>query len=176
LRLVKAALEPPSGLLDMYRELGASENGFVGENVFAEGKQPIREHLQRLVDMAEGRNLRPGWVPMTTHWLLADSDIVIGVSRLRHSLTPGLLNDGGHIGYYVRPAYRGKGYGTKILALTLTQARNLGLERVLLTVRTDNVPSIRVIESSGGAFEDERVDPDTGLPYRRYWIDLTREV
>jgi len=172
MRLVKVSLEPPPGLADVYRELGASENGFFGEAEVASGKLPMQEHLQRLVDMSEGRNLRRRWVPMTTHWLLHDAGVVAGVSRLRHRLTPELLNDGGNIGYYVRPAYRGKGHGRTILALTLEEARRLGLERVLLTVRTGNLPSIRVIEANGGVLEDERVDAE-GLAYRRYWIDLT---
>jgi predicted acetyltransferase len=109
---------------------------------------------------------------MTTHWLLDDAGVVAGVSRLRHRLTPELLNDGGNIGYYIRPAYRGKGHGKTILALTLIEARKLGLERVLLTVRIGNQPSIRVIETNNGILEDERTDPE-GFPYRRYWIDLT---
>jgi predicted acetyltransferase len=172
LRLEKAALEPPQDLLEMYRELGASENGFYGENDVAAGTLPMRDHLQRLVDMSAGRNLRPDWVPMTTYWLLDESGTVAGVSRLRHALTRNLLNDGGNIGYYVRPAWRGRGNGTTLLALTLVEARNLGLDRVLLTVHTDNQPSIRVIEANGGVMEDGRVDED-GQHYYRYWIDLT---
>jgi predicted acetyltransferase len=46
------------------------------------------------------------------------------------------------------------------------------LDRVLLTVRSDNQPSIRVIEFNGGVMEDERKD-DEGVRYRRYWIDLS---
>jgi len=173
MRLVKATLAAPQGLLDVYRELGGSQNGFFGENDLAAGTLPVRDHLQRLVDMAEGRNLLPGRVPMTTHWLLDDSGVPAGVSRLRHVLTPELLNDGGHIGYYVRPAYRGEGHGTASLALTLQAARDLGLDRVLLTVDTNNKPSIRVVQANGGVMEDERVD-ETGQAYRRYWIEIGR--
>ena len=109
---------------------------------------------------------------MTTCWLVDDGGVIAGVSRIRHSLTARLLAHGGHIGYYVRASYRGQGHGTQILALTLIEARKLGLERVLLTVDSDNLPSIRVIETNGGVMEDERVDSE-GLRYRRYWIDLT---
>jgi len=173
MRLQKASLKAPRGLLEMYRELGPGENGFFGEGDVATGKIPLGDHLQWLVDMSQGRNLRPDWVPMTTYWLLDDSGAVAGVSRLRHTLTPRLLNDGGHIGYYIRPAYRGKGHGTSILNLTLTEARKLSLDRVLLTVGAGNTPSIRIIEGRGGFLEDERTDPENGVPYRRYWIDLT---
>ena len=46
----------------------------------------------------------------------------------------------------------------------------MGIHRFLLTVRSDNQPSIRVIEGNGGALEDERTEHETGLPFRRYWI------
>jgi predicted acetyltransferase len=173
MRLVKATLKAPPGLAETYRELGDSENGFMGESDVAAGRLPVREHLQRLVDMSAGRNLHPGWVAATTYWLLDGTGVLAGIGRLRHSLTPGLLNDGGHIGYYVRPAYRGRGHGKTVLALTLVEARKLGLERVLLTVRAGNLPSVRVIEANGGVLEDERVDAE-GARYRRYWIDLTQ--
>ncbi len=172
MRLVKATLDPPQGLLEVYRELGGSENGFFGENDVAARKLPIHDQLQRLVDRATGRNLPAGWVPVTTFWLLDDSGVVAGVSRFRHHLNAELLHHGGHIGYYIRPAYRGKGHGKTILALTLQEARNLGIDRVLLTVGTGNEPSIRVIEACGGVMEDERVEAETGVLYRRYWIAL----
>jgi predicted acetyltransferase len=172
MRLVKASLEPPNRLLDAYREVGASENGFFGQSEVVAGKIPVPEHLRMLVDMAEGRNLRPGQVPMTTYWLLDDADMLAGVSRLRHRLTEDLLSDGGHIGYYVRPAFRGRGHGHTLLRLTLEEAKRLGIERALLTIADDNAPSIRVAERAGGVMEDERVD-NHGIPYRRYWIDLT---
>jgi predicted acetyltransferase len=171
LRLVKASLEPPPRLQDLLAQIGVSgENGFVGTGQPA-SSESLPAYLQRLVDMDLGLHLRPGWVPMTTYWLLDDEERIVGVSRLRHRLTPALLEDGGHIGYYVRPAERGKGYGTAMLRLTLDEARQLGIERVLLTVDSDNERSIHVIERNGGVMEDERID-ENGVAYRRYWIDL----
>jgi predicted acetyltransferase len=170
MRLVKASLEPPSGLEELLSQLAKGENGFVGAGQPANATS-LRTYLQSLVDMESGINLRPGWVPMTTHWLLDEDERIVGVSRLRHRLTPSLLADGGHIGYYVLPSERGKGHGTIILRLALIEARELNIDRALLTVNSDNVASIRVIETNGGILEDERVDED-GIPYRRYWIDL----
>jgi predicted acetyltransferase len=172
MRLTKVSLEAPEGLLEMYADAGDGENGFYGESDLIAGRLSLQKHLQNLVAMSEGRTLRPGWVSMTTYWLLDTAGTVVGLSRLRHSLTPQLLIDGGHIGYYVRPGYRGKGHGTTTLKLTLVEARTLGLERVLLTVRPGNTPSVRIIEGQGGLLEDERADPETGATYRRYWIDL----
>jgi predicted acetyltransferase len=171
MKLLKASLEARAGLQALLDELGQGENGFVGSGQRA-NTESLESYLQSLVDMAAGINLRPGWVPMTTYWLLDDDLQIVGVSRLRHHLNESLLAQGGHIGYYILPPERGKGYGTVILRLTLIEARRLRIERVLLTVDSDNDPSIRVIERNGGQLEDERIDPDDDKPYRRYWIDL----
>jgi predicted acetyltransferase len=184
MRLVKASMEAPKGLLGFIREIGEGENGFGGEpdvvaGPLAEapaaeaGPAQVEAFLRRLVEMSEGRNLPTGWVPMTTFWLVDDDGWVRGMSRLRHRLTPFLLEHGGHIGYYVARAHRGKGYATQVLTGTLAEARDLGIERALLTVDSDNAPSIRVIERNGGVLEDEAIDSATGKLHRRYWIDLT---
>ena len=169
MRLVAASLDPPEGLEAFLIEVDRGETGFGGTD-FASGKEPLSDFLQRMVDRSEGRRLEPGWVPFTTYWLLDDEGAVAGMSRLRHELTDELLYHGGHIAYYVRPSARGKRYGTAVLALTLAEGRKRGIDRFLLTVNSDNVPSIRVIEGNGGALEDERIDRETGRPFRRYWI------
>jgi predicted acetyltransferase len=132
----------------------------------------IDAFLRNRIAWSAGLNLRADWVPFTTFWLLDDSGTVVGVSRLRHRLNDFLLNHGSHIGYYVKASERGKAYGTQVLALTLTEARGLGLEPALLTVDSDNEPSIRVSERNGGALEEECIDETTSRLHRRYWIDL----
>ena len=46
----------------------------------------------------------------------------------------------------------------------MIRAKELGLERVLLTCDEDNVGSRLTIENAGGVYEDSRKDK------RRYWI------
>jgi len=127
-----------------------------------------------LVDRFESdRELPNSWVPMS-HLLFFDGTQLVGGSRLRRRLSPSLHLDGGHIGYHVRPSLRGRGYATAILARTLVEARRIGVDTVLLTVATTNLPSIRVIEKNGGVFERATVSPRTGHTMHRYWIDTTR--
>jgi len=171
-QLRKASLEAPAGLLDLIREIGEGEGGFRGERELLSGALTLEAFLGQLVAWSAGRGLPEGWVPFTTYWLLDQRQTVVGVSRLRHSLNAALLEHGGHIGYYVKASARGKGYGRAILALTLEEARRLGLDRVLLTVDSGNRPSIRVIEANGGVLEDERIAPESGRPFLRYWIEL----
>jgi predicted acetyltransferase len=170
-RLVAASLEAPGGLAEFLREVGEGEGGFGGTKD-RDAADHLSEYLYQIVKMPTGIPPQPGLVPMTTFWLLGESDELMGMSRLRHELDEDLLHHGGHIGYYVRQAARGNGYGTLILALTLIEARKLGIDQALITTNSDNIRSIHVIEANGGKLEDERTDAETGKPFRRYWIDL----
>jgi predicted acetyltransferase len=130
-------------------------------------------YVRRLRNMARGLGLRPGWVTQSTFWTIeAGAPLIVGTLQLRHRLTPQLELEGGHIGYNIAPSLRNKGYGTQQLALGLEKARDLGLERVLITCDTDNVPSARVIQKNGGVFDSEVVSDLTGKPVSRYWIAL----
>ncbi|HEX5368484.1 MAG TPA: GNAT family N-acetyltransferase [Dehalococcoidia bacterium] len=182
LRLVRASLEATAGLVELLREIGEGESGFSGEREVVAGPVAtgalsagfdVEAVLRRLVDMAAGRNLPDGYVPMTTFWALDETGAVVGVSRLRHRLNDSLLLHGGHIGYYVARSERGKGYATEMLRQTLLEARGLGIERALLTVESDNAASIRVIEHNGGVLEDEVAGTTPGRLQRRYWIEVT---
>ncbi|GGQ62750.1 GNAT family N-acetyltransferase [Couchioplanes azureus] len=112
----------------------------------------------------------PGWVHCTYWWIVED-DGVLGAIALRHELTDTLLESGGHIGYGVRPGARRRGLASWALAQVLASARDLGLERVLLTCDVANEASRRTIERHGGVCEDVRDTPHGRV--RRYWITLT---
>lgn len=114
-------------------------------------------------------NLPAHLVPSTDFWLFAD-DMIVGVSSLRHYLNAKLENHGGHIGYNVRPSQRGKGYATKLLALTLNEARSMGINRILITCHRDNIASAAVIRNNGGILASEGIADDTGEPVLRFWI------
>ena len=119
-----------------------------------------------------GEELLPGRVPQSVFFLARDGGYLIGSSRLRHSLTPMLENEGGHIGYDIRPSQRGKGYATLLLNLTLEEARGLGLTGVLVTCDETNIASARVIEKNGGKLINKVVADEGGQLVRRYWIVL----
>jgi predicted acetyltransferase len=105
----------------------------------------------------------PDWVLCTNLWW-ADGDEYIGRMSIRHELNDWLAEVGGHIGYDVRRSRRREGHATAMLAAALVIARDLGMERVLLTCDDDNIASRRVIERNGGVLEDERHGK------LRYWV------
>ncbi|MDJ0634758.1 MAG: GNAT family N-acetyltransferase [Xenococcaceae cyanobacterium MO_188.B29] len=129
-------------------------------------------YLHQLENNSKGIKLKPGFVPATTFWLVNQSDRILGESRLRHRLTPMLEDRGGHIGYMVRPTERSKGYGTKLLAMTLEKAQQIGLNRVLVTCNEDNLASARVIQKNGGSLASESISEQTGRIISRYSIAL----
>ncbi len=134
-------------------------------------KSTFREFLAQLRDWARGVNLPEGYVPSSSYWLVSDEGEILGQVNIRHRLTPALEDFGGHVGYHVRPGQRGKGHGTKMLALALDEARRLGLTRVLITCDPENIASVRVIEKNGGVLASRSV-ANNGRLTSRYWIEL----
>lgn len=128
--------------------------------------------IRELRGYSEGQNLNPGFVPNSTFWLLEDRAEVVGVSNIRHRLTDKLRVEGGHIGYGIRPSRRGRGYGNAILEKSLTEAKKLGIEKVLVTCGKDNTPSARTILRNGGVLESEQYVPERQTIVQRYWIEL----
>lgn len=106
------------------------------------------------------------WVPGTYLWMI-DDDEVVGRISLRHTLTPWLLEVGGHIGYAVRPSARRRGHATRALGLMLPVAAQVGLSQVLVTCDDTNLASRLVIEANGGVLEDVRNGK------LRFWIPTT---
>ena len=112
-----------------------------------------------------------GLVPDSTYFCLdTERSIFVGAVNIRHYLSEGLLFSGGHIGDGIRPSERGKGLGTRMIALALDKCRELSLERVLMCCDSDNFASARTIEKNGGVLENVVVDG--GAPVKRYWITL----
>jgi predicted acetyltransferase len=171
LELVTPAFEWEPAFRAMYQE--RLEVGEIGAPGYHQRELP--EDFGEYVKWLRSQETRdePGkYVPQNTFWLVRDGSEIIGESRLRHKLTPSLAQFGGHIGYMIRPSARRKGYGTKILALTLDRAREMGLDRVLITCSPTNTGSARVILANGGVQDADGVDPESGEPTWRFWIDL----
>lgn len=146
-------LSPSDGMdvYEMLQELPADENGFIN-GMHGRSAEDFRHWLTRSDLIAQGIGLEDWMVPQSTFWLYVDGRPV-GMGKVRHRLTEKLLSDGGHIGYAIRPSCRGKGYGKTLLRLLLEEARKLGIDRVLVTVRNHNTPSIRTALASGGVVE-----------------------
>ena len=92
----------------------------------------------------------PDWFVPQTYYYLWDGECLVGEFRIRHHLTDALKNGAGHIGYSIKKEYRGKGYATKGLELTLEIARTIIPEdEIYLRLLKSNKASLRVMEKNG---------------------------
>ena len=149
----------------------AEEYSLAGDPRYQPALEDFPAYLRGLSDGARGTGLPPGLVPYSTFWLTSGRR-PIGSSRVRHYLTPDLEDEGGHVGYDIRPSERGKGYGTLILKLTLGRAMDIGLRRVFITCDADNVASARVIEKNGGKLHGRVASKRSGKIISQYWVEL----
>ena len=98
----------------------------------------------------------PDWFVPQTFYYLWDDDTLIGEYRIRHYLTAALKTGAGNIGYSIKKELRGKGYGTKGLALTLEIAKSIVPEdEIYLRVLKSNIPSFKAIQKNGAYIADE---------------------
>lgn len=147
---------------------GAHRDGGGGEGWSLEDLRDtasFRRFVEELVNDALPESPRkPGYVPCTYLWIV-DGDMFLGSLAIRHELNDFLFNEGGHIGYSVRPSARRRGHAARALSDALPLARELGISRVLVTCDEDNAGSRATIEKNGGIYEDSRGGK------RRYWLD-----
>jgi predicted acetyltransferase len=123
---------------------------------------------------------RSGMVKESMFWLVDNANgsrqpEFIGRVSLRHELNAQLREFGGHIGYEIRPSRRREGNGTLGLRLVLSEARELGLDRVMITCDTTNIGSRKIIAANGGVLEDIIQNDFRDVPTMRWWIDLKGE-
>lgn len=152
IELRQLSLNDGRDIFDMLQDIGFGENGFMNSG-YGIKYEEFPAYLQRNYNMAKGIDLKLGLVPQTIYWLMIDGKPV-GVGKLRDYLTDALRVIGGHIGYTIAPAERGKGYGKMMLAELLKEANRKDIEDVLLTCNEDNIASRKVIEGNGGILED----------------------
>ena len=132
------------------------------------GRAALATEVERLLAQADPATEMPeGIVPCSYFWIVEGEEFV-GYLAVRHHLNDFLLEEGGHVGYSVRPSRRREGHATRAVKLALEEARGLGIDRALITCDHDNDASRLTIERSGGVLEDRR-----GVKLR-YWIDLSR--
>ncbi len=136
---------------EMLQEIPKDENGFING---CNGKtyEEFKRWLIKSYNTANGIGLEDWMVPQNVYWLYIEGTPV-GMGKLRHYLTDKLKEDGGHGGYAIRASFRNKGYGTLLLKLLIEQAKELKIDRLLLTIQNHNEASIKVALANGGQID-----------------------
>ncbi|SDY92414.1 Predicted acetyltransferase [Proteiniborus ethanoligenes] len=131
------------------------------------------EWLLKLEKDLDLPNIPEGRVPANTYFFVRSLDNkIVGMINIRHKLNEFLLNEGGHIGYSIRPTERKKGYATLMLKSALQKCREINLDKILITCDKANVASARVIQKNNGVLENEIFSETFSEIIQRYWIKL----
>ena len=163
--LRRPTLADKETVLEMMAEFEQSQSAHDGGFWDAENFV-YEEWLESNQNHEMGINLPEGWVPDIQLVAFAKDGKAVGFLNLRLCLNDFLLEEGGHIGYSIRPSERGKGYAKEALRQGLQVAKEKNIHRALVTCSTENPASRAVILANGGVFEDVR----NGV--ERYWIEL----
>ena len=165
MELRRPSLEDKEAILEMMAEFEQAQSPHDGGFWDAENFV-YEEWLEENLQAEAGLNIPENWVPAIQLVSFDVAGQALGFLNLRLRLNDYLLENGGHIGYSIRPSERGKGYAKESLRQGLQVAKEKNIKKALVTCSTENPASRAVIVANGGLFEDVR----NGV--ERYWIDL----
>lgn len=146
------------------------ETNKLGE-ALQKSNETFDEMILRGKKLSCGENLVGMMKPTTVFWIM-EKDKIVGSMNLRHELSEFTYYTIGHLGYYIRPSERNKGYATKALNLAKKFYKKLGLKKILVICDKKNIASEMVILKNGGKLELEMLSFNQQMILRRYWIDL----
>ena len=108
----------------------------------------------------------------TINYLLVDEkNHIYGISQLRPELNTESMKIGGNISYAIRPSERKKGYATLQIKLLVEKARELGLDKILVTCRENNIGSYKAIINCNGIEDEPTNSRFPNIKERRFWIN-----
>jgi GrpB-like predicted nucleotidyltransferase (UPF0157 family)/RimJ/RimL family protein N-acetyltransferase len=82
-----------------------------------------------------------------------DDGLTVGGISLRYTDNEYLTNYRGHIGFTIEEPYRRRGYATAAIKLVLQEAQQLGMKKIVITCRHDNIASELTIRKAGLIYE-----------------------
>ncbi len=155
LYLKEANFEDVEKEYEFIKNTPKDENGFTNPYFNCTKEEFENEILPRIINYSNGIALPEGFVPETQYFLWDDNTIV-GWFRLRHYLNDFLRGGAGHIGYGIGEDYRGKGYASEGLKLTIQKAWEIIKEdEIYMSVHKDNLSSLQVQKKNGAYIHHE---------------------
>ncbi|MCR5721459.1 MAG: GNAT family N-acetyltransferase [Lachnospiraceae bacterium] len=123
---------------------------FLQESTYEEWLVKVRKDI----DIA---NVEKPRVPTLTYFYVREEDDrIVGMINIRLALNDFLREEGGHIGYSVRPTERRKHYATDMLKAGVEVLNTIGINEVLVSCDKENLASSGTILNNGGRLIKEK--------------------
>lgn len=166
-------MEDKDAVLEMKDEFLEIETRLPGSGAI-EKYETYERWLQKCIDAKDPEKVPAGKVPATQYLTYRKADgRLVGMVQLRHNIDiPYLATIAGHIGDCIRPSERKKGYATTQIKLCAQKAKEMGLDKVLISCVDSNIASEKSIIKSGGIADGTALKEETGETFKRYWIYL----
>ena len=119
---------------------------------------------------AHGEHLPRGISTYTRYFLVDSAGTVYAQGDVRHRPTKELTLYSGYLGYGVLPSWRENGFGTLMCGLLIRRARVFYPNGIIITCKTENVPSSKIIEHNGGRLLDIRYWGKQNAFMKRYEV------
>lgn len=127
--------------------------------------------LEKVVADMDIANIEKPRVPALTYFYVREEDDkIIGMVNIRLALNDFLREEGGHIGYSIRPTERQRHYATNMLKEALKVCDTIGMKEVLATCDKINLASAGVIRNCGGELDAEFYSETYKETIQRYVI------
>lgn len=152
IRLVRPSLEMKETALDYRKEHFDNKERIINGSERFDQIITYEDWLEIVTDNMHEASVHGDWVVTDTFFVLNECERIVGMIVFRHTLNA-FLKDFGHCGYSVRPSERGKGYATEMLHQIIVRAKELGLDKLQLSVERENICSVRTIVKNGGIYE-----------------------
>mgnify|MGYP003307751491 CR=1 FL=1 len=127
--------------------------------------------IKKVLSDIDIANVEKPRVPALTYFYVREEDDkIVGMVNIRLALNDFLREEGGHIGYSIRPSERQKHYGTEMLKDALQVCETIGIREVLVSCDKSNIASAKVIQNSNGVLDAEFYSETFGEVIQRYRV------
>jgi len=141
-------------LFDFISNLPVDDSGgFRNPWHYTEGHENFSEWIDLMLKIDKGEYIVEREAKQHSIYWIYIEQIPIGIGKIRQ-LTEEEKKFAGHIGYYIAPPYRGKGFATEVTKLLIAEAKqNKNIEKVIISIEPENLASRRIAEKCGAKLE-----------------------
>ena len=152
IKLIRPTKELKEQALDFRQEFFDNGEKVINGSDLLDQTENYDDWLASVTANTSAKTVDPAWVVTDTFFAVDETEKIVGIIDLRHTLND-FLRDLGNSGYSVRPSERRKGIASEMLRQLLTIAVQSGMTELHLSVEKTNEPSIKTITKNGGVYE-----------------------